>query len=134
MLSKKKTLSFPLHCILCSSLKHKLLSMIHCFLRSLHCLMHWYDIGSFANLQSISSYQYFQRHEKINFIYLFLESIAFIHFSILFWSIVDLQCCVSFKCTAEWFQVYSRVIPVIHIRVFILFQILFPYRFLQNIQ
>ena len=35
------------------------------------------------------------------------------------WSIVDLQCCVSFRCTAN-------------IYTYVLFQVLFPYRLLQN--
>ena len=41
-----------------------------------------------------------------------------------YWSIVDLQCCVSFSI--------QQSDSVIHI--FILFQILFPYRLLQNIE
>ena len=36
--------------------------------------------------------------------------------------VVDLQCCISFMCTAKWF---SYTIPII-------FQILFSYRLLQN--
>ena len=43
---------------------------------------------------------------------------------ILYGGIVDEQSCVSFRCTAKW--------TVIHIHVSILFQILFPFRLLQN--
>ena len=46
-----------------------------------------------------------------------------------YWAIVNLQCCVSFKCTAKWFS-YTYIYIVIHI--YILFQILFHYRLLQN--
>ena len=45
---------------------------------------------------------------------------------ILYWSIVDLQCCVSFRCTESD--------SVIHTPISILFQILFPYRLLRNIE
>ena len=41
---------------------------------------------------------------------------------------VDLQCCVSLRCTAKWFS-YTYV----HAYICILFHILFPYRLLQNI-
>ena len=45
---------------------------------------------------------------------------------VLYWSIVDLQCCVSFRCTADD--------SVIHVHTPILFQILFPDRLLQKIE
>ena len=45
----------------------------------------------------------------------------------IYWSIADLQCCVSFKGTAKWFHYTCTYI-------FIIFQILFPYRLLQNIE
>ena len=49
-------------------------------------------------------------------------------FLILYWSAVDLQCCVSFMCTAKWFvYVYT------HISIFF-FQILFPFRLSQDIE
>ena len=37
------------------------------------------------------------------------------------WSIIDLQCCVSFRYIAQWFS---------DIYIYILFQVLFPYRLL----
>ena len=40
--------------------------------------------------------------------------------------IVNLQCCVSFRYTAKWFS-YTNALSI-------LFQILFPYRLLQNTQ
>ena len=43
---------------------------------------------------------------------------------ILHWSIIELQCCVSFRCIATWFS--YTYIPS--------FQILFPYKLLQNIE
>ena len=55
----------------------------------------------------------------------------FVCFHLIFifnWSMVDLQCCVSFKYTAQWFSYIY-----IHIYIHILFQILFPYRLSQNI-
>ena len=48
---------------------------------------------------------------------------------ILYCSIVDLQCCVSFKYTTKWF---SYTYPSIY--AFIVFQIIFPYRLLLNIE
>ena len=47
-------------------------------------------------------------------------------FSVFNWSIVDLVCCVSFRCTAKWFS-YTYI-------YIYFFQILFPYRLLQNIE
>ena len=48
------------------------------------------------------------------------------------WSIVDLQCYVSFWYTAKWFScVYIFI--YIHIYIYILFQILFPCGVLQDI-
>ena len=45
------------------------------------------------------------------------------------WSIVDLPCCVSFSCRAKWFSyIYT------YICIYILFQIIFPCRLLQNIE
>ena len=46
-------------------------------------------------------------------------------FKIFYWHIIDLQCCVSFRYIAKWFS-YT------YISTF--FQILFPYRLLQNIE
>ena len=41
-------------------------------------------------------------------------------------SIINLQCCVNFRCTAKWFS-YTYI-------YIYFFQILFPYRLLQNIE
>ena len=47
-------------------------------------------------------------------------------FKILYWSIVDLQCCVSFRCTAKWIMyAYTYIYS---------FSDLFPYKLLQNIE
>ena len=43
------------------------------------------------------------------------------------WSIVNLQFCLSFKCTTKWFN-------YIYMYVYIFFQILFHYKLLQDIQ
>ena len=56
------------------------------------------------------------------FIFLFPQILFLKNF---YWSIVDLQCCVSF----------SKVIQLyIYIYVYVLFQILYPYRLSQNIE
>ena len=52
----------------------------------------------------------------------------FFHFLKFYWSIVDLQCRDNFCCTAG-----DSVIHILHIHTSIFFQILFPYRFAQNI-
>ena len=55
---------------------------------------------------------------------------------IFYWSTVDLQC-VSFRCTAKWFSyryMYLSVCIYIHISISILFQILFHYSLLQDIE
>ena len=52
------------------------------------------------------------------------------------WSLVDLQCWASFRCTERWFSymyVYVYIVIYICMYVNILFQILFPRRLLQNI-
>ena len=64
------------------------------------------------------------RGQKAVFTYIFFLS-SFLSF---YWSIVDLQCCVSFRCTTKWFS-YTHT----HIYIF-LFQILFHYRLLQDIE
>ena len=48
------------------------------------------------------------------------------------WSRVDLQCCVSFRCMAEWFS-YICVYTHAHTYKSILFKILFYYRLLKDI-
>ena len=50
-------------------------------------------------------------------------------FVFLSWSIVDLQCCVSFRYTAKWFG-YTYT----HISISIIFQILSPYQLVQSVQ
>ena len=52
---------------------------------------------------------------------------------ILSWSIVDLQCCISFTCTAKWFSYTVFIIHMLY-TVFILLQILFSYRLSQSIE
>ena len=44
-----------------------------------------------------------------------------------YWSIADLQCCVSFWCTAKWFS-------CIYMYIYILFHILFHYGLSQDIE
>ena len=51
------------------------------------------------------------------------ELVLYINNSVFYWSIVNLQCCISFKCIAKWFSC-----------TYILFQILFHYRLLQDIE
>ena len=46
-----------------------------------------------------------------------------------YWSLVDLQCCVRFRCTAKWI---SYMYTYIH--SFFFFKILFPYRPLQSVE
>ena len=58
--------------------------------------------------------------------------------------IVDLQCCISLRCTTKWFNYQIRSVaqscPTLcdpmnhsmHTHISIIFQILFPYRLLQN--
>ena len=53
--------------------------------------------------------------------YFYLNFIFILH-----WSIVDLQCCVSFRCTAKW---VSCLCAYIHS-----FPDFFPYTLLQNIE
>ena len=48
----------------------------------------------------------------------------FIYFT-LYWSIVDLQCCVSFRCSAKWFS-YVYIYIYIYIHTHILFSDSFP--------
>ena len=48
------------------------------------------------------------------------------HLSFLNWTIVDLQYCVTFRCTAKWFSYICKIR--------ILFWILFHYRLLQDIE
>ena len=50
------------------------------------------------------------------------------------WSIIDLQCCVSFRYTSKWVShTHTHIYICIYIRIYIyIFHILFPYRLLQN--
>ena len=69
-------------------------------------------------------------------------SLYFIFWSFSFFnlSIVDLQCCVSVRCTAEIFsyiQIYSFFYFILSFNFTIksiLFQILFPYSLLQDVK
>ena len=74
--------------------------------------------------------QFLFSYFNFNFLNLFLN-----------WSIVNLQCCISFGCTAEWFRyiyvcvcvyIYIYIYIYIHIYIYILLQILFHYRVLQD--
>ena len=67
-------------------------------------------------------------HKNFSIIGPFSQHYLFLKFNlifILYWSIVDLQCCIS--------GVQQRD-SVIHIHIAILSQILFPHRLLQNIE
>ena len=66
-----------------------------------------------------------QRARDLTCVSPFLKNLLIYLFS---WSIVDLQRCVSFRCTAQWFSFIY-----IYVYIYILFQILFLYRLLQNI-
>ena len=44
-----------------------------------------------------------------------------------YWSVIDLQHCVSFRCTAKWFS-------YIYVYIKYIFQSLFPYRLLQIVE
>ena len=70
--------------------------------------------------QSVLQTQSFCKQEPL-FPLAFFKRNIYIFFN---WSIVDLQCCVSFRCSAKWFS-YTTYISFF-------FQILFPYRLLQN--
>ena len=58
---------------------------------------------------------------------------------LLYWGIVDLQCCVSYRYTGKWFSytyinLYIYLSIYIYIYIYILFQIPLPHRSLQNIE
>ena len=55
-----------------------------------------------------------------------LYAISFANLKKIYLCTVDLQCCVSFRCIAMWFT-------CTYIYIYF-FQILFPYRLLQNIE
>ena len=71
----------------------------------------------YKDSQGILSIKELTVQKGILFIYSFLK---------LYWSRVDVQCCVNFRC------IHSD--SVIHAQVSDLFQILFPFRLLQNIK
>ena len=52
------------------------------------------------------------------------------------WSISDVQCCISFMCIAKQFSsyIYIHIRTHIHTHIYVLFQNLFPYRLLWNIE
>ena len=54
---------------------------------------------------------------------------SFLFFNLLYWSIVNLQCCVSSRWIAKWFS-YTRVYMYLSICIYILIQIPFHYRLL----
>ena len=55
-----------------------------------------------------------------------------------YWRIIDLQCCISFNCKAQWFSyTYTKCLfytECLFYIMSILFLILFPYRSLQTIE
>ena len=78
-----------------------------------------------------------------------LKSCFFLIKKFFYWCIVDLQCCVSFWYIAKWFRyiyiyiyiythtcmyVYICIWIYIYIYIYVLFQILFHYRLLQDIE
>ena len=65
-------------------------------------------------------------------IFFFLQSLFFLNMHIFYWSIVDLQC---FTCTARWFSytTYMDIYIYIITYMYIIFQIIFHYRLLQDI-
>ena len=79
--------------------------------------------------QLVNSNSHFLKHIRAyKFILLFFSSSFY-------WSRVDLQCQVSFRCTAQRFSyICSHIYVHTHIYVYILFQILIPYMLLQNIE
>ena len=55
------------------------------------------------------------------------------YYQFFYWSIVDLHCCISFRCIAKWFSYIYICMYVFFLRFFllcILSQILFHYRLL----
>ena len=71
------------------------------------------------------------------FPYRFVASLYIIYLFIFNWSIVDLQCYVTFRCTAQWFSftyIYIYIYKIYIYIIYIYIQILFPYKLLQNIE
>ena len=64
----------------------------------------------------------------------FFSSISgfFFFFNLFHWSIVDLQCCITFCCTAWWFHVYTYMCTI-DIFFFIFFFIMVYHRILKDI-
>ena len=64
---------------------------------------------------------------------LFLMSVIYFYF---YRHVVNLQCCISFRCIAEWFGfIYTYITIVLYIFIkehntYVLFQIIFHYRLL----
>ena len=83
--------------------------------------MRLYEIMCVKILKIVKHYRIY--FFLLNFYFLFLKFILILNF---YWSIVDLQCCVSFRCTTVN-QLYIYIYPLF-------FQILFPYRSLQSIE
>ena len=49
------------------------------------------------------------------------------------WSIVNLQCCVGFRCIAKWFSYIYNWIYILNVYIFF-FRFFFHYRLLQGIE
>ena len=77
--------------------------------------------NSFTFIQFLKVTFYLQLLQNTGYILCVVQCIFFFN-----WNIVDLQCCIGFRCTAQWFS-YTYI-------YIYFFQILFPYRLLQNIE
>ena len=119
-------LSFFFSCVyLISSLIQLLHSLCHTFNRYLlsFCYVPGSVIEEFRHIDwfdwLISKNLEYSGHPKVSY----TQKLFFNYF--LNWSVVNLQCYVSFRCTAKWFS---------YTYTYILFQILFHYRLLQDIE
>ena len=87
-----------------------------------------FPVGTRGNAREGAGSNIIERSWDTSGMYEFFTYIFFLSF--FYWSIVDLQCCVSFRCTKKWF---SYIHMYIYIFIF-LFQILLHYRLLQDVE